>query len=120
VPCLPAGGELMFEAAQPYMQSHDPDEIPFLCLAGVREYHEHPAHSGDVWELYRKSGAGRLVRLLEIVDRYGVAPMTGLNVQLVPQVGFTAARGNNQRCSIWTEPELRQGMSVKRGRPRGR
>lgn len=84
----PAAGKLMFEVAQPFMVAHDPDEIPFLCLAGVREYHEHPAHSGDVWELHRKTGAGRLVRLLEIVDRYGVAPISGLNVQLVPQVGF--------------------------------
>ena len=78
----------MFEVAQPYMQAHHPDEIPFLCLAGVREYHDHPAHSGDVWELHRRGGAGRLVRLLEIVDRYGLSPIAGLNVQLVPQVSF--------------------------------
>lgn len=76
---------------QPLMQSYEgPDELPFLCLAGVREYHEHPAHSGDRWELHRSSGAGRLVRLLEVIDTYGVRPLQGYNVNLNPQViGFT-------------------------------
>lgn len=76
------------QAQQPLMQAHTPDEIPFLCLAGVREYHEHPAHSGDLWELHRASGSGRLVRLLEIISRYGLDPITNFAVQLVPQVGF--------------------------------
>jgi hypothetical protein len=66
------------------------DEPPFLCLAGVREYHEHPAHSGDRWELHRGAGAGRLVRLLEVIDAYGIRPISGYGVNLVPQVaGFT-------------------------------
>jgi len=86
LPGMPAGAKLAVAAQQPYMQAYGPDDIPFLCLAGVREYHEHPAHSGDVWELHRATGAGRLVRLVEVVYRYGVAPITGLGVQLVPQV----------------------------------
>jgi hypothetical protein len=81
-------GQLQMQATQPLMQAFGPEEIPFLCLAGVREYHEHPAHSGDVWELYRASGAGRLVRLLEVIQTYGVAPIRGYGVNLVPQVGF--------------------------------
>jgi len=72
---------------QAYMQGA-PDEIPFLCLAGVREYHDHPAHSGDIWELHRASGSGRLVRLLNIICRYGVEPIVGFDVQLVPQVNL--------------------------------
>lgn len=28
---------------------------PFLCVRGVREYHQHPQHSGDDWFLYRDS-----------------------------------------------------------------
>lgn len=63
------------------------DQPPFLCLAGVREYHDHPAHSGDRWELHRAAGAGRLVRLLEIIDTYGLRPISGFAVNLVPQVG---------------------------------
>lgn len=27
---------------------------PFLCMRGIREYHEHPQHSGDEWALYRR------------------------------------------------------------------
>lgn len=70
---------------QDLMQSY-PDGIPFLCIAGVREYHGHPAHSGDLWELHRPSGAGRLVRILEVIDTYGVRPLTNYNVTLTPQV----------------------------------
>ncbi|MEJ7786480.1 MAG: putative metal-binding protein [Solirubrobacteraceae bacterium] len=77
---------------QPLMQAYAPEELPFLCIAGVREYHEHPAHSGDRWELHRRDGAGRLVRILEIIDRYGVRPLNGYGVNLIPQVsGLTQA-----------------------------
>lgn len=73
---------------QPLMQSY-PGDIPFLCIAGVREYHDHPAHSGDVWEQHRHVGAGRLVRILDVINTYGIRPLTGYNVALVPQiVGF--------------------------------
>jgi hypothetical protein len=71
------------------MQAAKPEDIPFLCIAGVREYHEHPAHSGDAWELHRQAGAGRLVRLLEVIDTYGVRPISAYNIELVPRVsGF--------------------------------
>jgi len=81
-------GQVQMTAAQPLMQSHGPDELPFLCIAGVREYHEHPGHSGDLWELHRAGGAGKLVRLLEVIHRYGVEPIRGYGVNLVPQIGF--------------------------------
>jgi hypothetical protein len=81
-------GALQFQQAQPLMQAYGPKEIPFLCIAGVREYHVHPAHSGDAWELHRAAGAGRLVRLLEVIHTYGVAPIKSYGVNLVPQVGF--------------------------------
>jgi hypothetical protein len=75
---------------QPLMQAYGAEEIPFLCIAGVREYHEHPAHSGDRWELHRRGGAGRLVRILEVIDTYGIRPLNGYGVNLIPQVsGFT-------------------------------
>lgn len=74
---------------QTLVQSY-PDGIPFLCIAGVREYHDHPAHSGDAWELHKPSGAGRLARILEVIDTYGLRPLTGYRVNLQPQVaGFT-------------------------------
>lgn len=87
MPGLPGGVAML--AHQPYMQFHSPEDVPFLCIAGVREYHEHPAHTGDAWELHRAAGAGRLTRLLDIIYRYGVQPVTGYHVTLVPQIsGF--------------------------------
>lgn len=86
---LPPGAQAKFVAQQPLMQSYGPEDVPFLCIAGVREYHDHPGHSGDAWELHRKTGAGRLVRLLEVITRYGVQPISDYQVTLVLQVaGF--------------------------------
>lgn len=87
-PAMIQGNVLHVQPPQPLMQGYGPDDIPFLCVAGVREYHEHPAHSGDHWELYRPTGGGRLIRLLEIVSKYGLEPIVGFNVQMIPQVGF--------------------------------
>lgn len=86
MPGMPA--QIQFGMQQPLLQAFDEDEVPFLCIAGVREYHEHPAHRGDIWELHRTGGAGRLVRLLEVISRYGVEPVRGYAVNLVPQVGL--------------------------------
>ena len=88
---LPAGVEWRGESQQPLMQFYDPDEVPFLCLPGVREYHNHPAHSHDPWLRHRGGGEGTLHFLLEQLYRYGVAPISGFQVQLVPQVSFTLA-----------------------------
>lgn len=96
---LPPGFQLppgmptpMVVQQQPLMQAYGPAEVPFLCIAGVREYHDHPAHSGDRWELHRTGGAGRLARILEVIDIYGVRPLNGYGVNLAPTVtGFTQA-----------------------------
>ena len=67
---------------------HSPEDLPFLCIAGVKEYHDHPGHSGDPWELHRSAGEGRLVRLLDVISKYGLDTVTGFQVNLVPQVTF--------------------------------
>jgi hypothetical protein len=86
---IPPGAQARFVTQQPLMQSYGPDDIPFLCIAGVRQYHDHPGHSGDAWELHRKTGAGCLVRLLDVITKYGVQPISDYQVTLVPQVvGF--------------------------------
>ena len=72
----------------PLMQAYGDDDIPFLCVAGVREYHEHPAHSGDHWLSHRTSGAGRLVRLLEVISKYGLETIHGFEVQMTPKIRF--------------------------------
>lgn len=86
---LPPGLEppKMFQV-QSLVQSY-PNEDPFLCIAGVREYHDHPAHSGDAWELHRPAGAGKMIRLLEIIDKYGLQPLNGYGFNLeIKLTGF--------------------------------
>ena len=85
---IPGGGQLQLNTTQDLMQAHSPEEPPFLCIAGVREYHNHPGHSGDPWELHRSAGAGRLVRLLETISKYGLDPIQSFGVNMVPQVNF--------------------------------
>jgi hypothetical protein len=88
IPGLPAGA-IRINQLQPLMVAYGPDEVPFMCIAGVKEYHDHPAHSGDSWELHRHNGAGRLVRLLEVIHKYGIAPISRYAVQMQPNVtGF--------------------------------
>jgi len=36
------------------LDDHPITHKPFLCVRGIREYHEHPQHSGDDWLLYRQ------------------------------------------------------------------
>ncbi len=67
------------------------DERPFMCLQGVREYHDNPGHSGDSWFLHRGSGAGKLVRLLDFLGRYGSEPILAqsYSIQVVPNGQFS-------------------------------
>jgi hypothetical protein len=64
---------------------YTPDDVPFVCLPGIREYHEHPGHSGDSWLLHRGRGEGTLFFILDQLYKYGVQPMT-YTVEMVPVV----------------------------------
>jgi hypothetical protein len=88
---LPPGVELPPGVQQGFIQQvqhHDEllqgfdQEPPFLCLQGVREYHENPAHTGDPWWLYRSKGAGGLLRLLDVISRFGTEAMREQQFQL--------------------------------------
>jgi len=37
------------------LDNHPITHKPFLCIRGIREYHEHPQHTGDDWMLYRQT-----------------------------------------------------------------
>ena len=88
---LPGGPKVQFNAAQDLMQAHSPEDLPFLCISGVKEYHDHPGHSGDPWEIHRAAGEGRIVRLLEVISKYSLDTVIDLNVNLVPQVTFVVS-----------------------------
>jgi hypothetical protein len=84
---LPPGAEpARMLVNQPLMQPSNAGGPPFLCIAGVREYHDHPGHSGDSWDLHRPAGAGRLVRILQTIDTYGVRPLSDYNLTLQMRV----------------------------------
>ena len=88
---LPDGGKAQLNSAQDLMQAHTADDLPFLCISGVKEYHDHPGHSGDPWEVHRSAGEGRLVRLLDVISKYGLDPVQGFHVNLTPQVTFAVS-----------------------------
>jgi hypothetical protein len=75
---------------QPLMQAANPNEIPFLCIPGVREYHENPGHTGDSWLLHRKSPEGTLFFIIEQLLKYGVDPIHSYDVGMkVTVTGYT-------------------------------
>jgi Predicted metal binding domain len=49
---------------------------PFMCMAGIREYHTHSSHVGDLWENYRSSPdydlPGILVQVAEAFQKSNV------------------------------------------------
>jgi len=79
-PQIAAQNEMFAE--QPLMIFHNPDDVPFLCMPGVREYHDHPAHSGDSWLLHRGKGEGTLHHILDTLFKYGVQPLSGYQLGL--------------------------------------
>jgi hypothetical protein len=88
-PVGPGGTLKEVGSPQPLMQAHLPEEVPFLCLPGVREYHAHPAHTGDDWLLRRNTGEGTLYHLLDVLYQHGALPIRGL--QAVVQVTMNPA-----------------------------
>lgn len=66
---------------QPLVQAQS-DQIPFVCFAGVREYHEHPRHKDDPWLMHRGSGEGRLCFLLDNLALYGISAVRGYSLQM--------------------------------------
>ena len=70
-----------------------PNDIPFLCIRGVREYHRHPAHTGDSWLLYRGRGEGSLMALIGQMLTHSSNAIQGYSVQvqfkgLIPSPGI--------------------------------
>lgn len=81
---------------QNLIQFHPPDNHPFLCLPGVREYHEHPAHTGDAWLLHRGQGEGTLGFLIDQLCTYGAEPLVRYN----PQVNISFDATGNVQLSV--------------------
>jgi hypothetical protein len=83
VPFAAPGVPLNAFIEQEMLQAYTEDGVPFLCLQGVREYHDNPAHTGDSWFLHRKTGAGTMATILETLWKYGTDPVKALQIQHV-------------------------------------
>lgn len=68
------------------------DDRPFVCLQGVREYHENPGHSSDSWWFHRSKGAGSISRLLGLISKYGTEAMREFQMQLRMEVANVASQ----------------------------
>lgn len=63
------------------------DILPFLCIPGVKEYHNHPAHSGDSWFLYRGKGEGTLLFIMDQLYQHSISTVKGfLFQQALPKI----------------------------------
>jgi hypothetical protein len=54
----------------------------FLCKRGVREYHDHPEHTGDDWLLYRGQGLGTLSAICTMLWRLVARNISGFDVHV--------------------------------------
>jgi hypothetical protein len=64
------------------------DEYPFICHPGIKEYHDHPFHTGNSWLRLRTEGEGRLYRILQLLHSHSIA--------LVESLHASKPRGHNQ------------------------
>jgi len=77
-------GNAQMQQEQPLLVAFGPDEVPFICVKGTREYHENPGHTADSWATYRGNNhEGTLYYLLNILYQYGSSPVTDYAVQPV-------------------------------------
>lgn len=68
------------------VHTHPDTNRPFFCVPGIRQYHEHPQHSGDSWLLHRQSGEGSLATICDRIWRAMARNVIGIqvNVQTLP------------------------------------
>lgn len=64
------------------VHSHPDTNRPFFCVPGIRQYHEHPQHSGDSWLLHRSTGEGSLATICDRIWRAMARNLLGIHVEL--------------------------------------
>lgn len=103
-PAVPHARAMMPTAEGPrdvLVDSHPETRRPFLCFPGIRQYHDHPQHSGDLWLLHRGQGTGSLATICDRVWRSMARNVLGLRVTaqmlpapFVPQVDVRLGQGD--------------------------
>lgn len=87
-----AGESAINLQVQPYVLASSEDQVPFFCTPGTREYHSHPAHSGDSWELHRETGEGSFISILNLINDYGIRMIGGYGMTYMPSAQALAAQ----------------------------
>lgn len=64
------------------VHSHPDTNRPFFCVPGIRQYHDHPQHSGDSWLLHRSTGEGSLATICDRIWRAMARNLLGVHVEL--------------------------------------
>lgn len=64
------------------IQNHSKTKEPFLCLPGTYQYHIHPQHDGDSWDIHRYSGEGTLYFILEHIWQYCISNIKTFSLNL--------------------------------------
>jgi hypothetical protein len=67
------------------VNSHPITLEPFLCIQGVREYHTHPQHDGNSWDLHRYSGQGTLFFLLDKIYEFCIDTIKSYSITIQVQ-----------------------------------
>jgi hypothetical protein len=88
-PAMPSRFKRRVEGQQPQdlLQPGKGDD-PFICIPGVREFHDHPFHTGESWFLIRAaSREGTLCFILDNLYTYGISAIKSyqLPLQLLAQ-----------------------------------
>lgn len=79
------------EVRDALIDGHPRTCLPFLCLPGIREYHNHPQHNGDDWLLHRALGEGDIAVICDRVWRRMVRNVLGMRVGLISLTAGTQA-----------------------------
>jgi Predicted metal binding domain len=64
------------------VDSHPETNRPFFCIPGIRQYHDHPQHSGDSWLLHRVAGEGTLATICDRIWRAMARNVLGIHLEL--------------------------------------
>ncbi|HEU6443743.1 MAG TPA: putative metal-binding protein [Gaiellaceae bacterium] len=64
------------------VHSHPDTNRAFFCVPGIRQYHNHPQHSGDSWLLHRETQEGSLATICDRIWRAMARNLLGVQVQL--------------------------------------
>ena len=62
-------------------------KLPFFCIPGIREYHKHDGHTGDLWFLHRKRGGeGTMGFIIKKLYDYGITALDVYQINAVMDV----------------------------------